>query len=998
MKGRSYIPLLFASLGLAVCGCGQEQERAGDTGEVPECAEGYLADGGRCVPESCGPGSWGSLEGDDTTVYVDIDAPEGGDGGEGAPLRSIQSALDLAGSRGGGLVAVAAGSYPETLTMTSDHTGVHLAGRCRELVTLDASAGQGHTPGVLIASLNSEVELSGLSVVGASYIGIVVASGVVRMSELEVSESASVGLAIYRDNWAATSVQIEGCSLVGNTGMGLMAFEPGTEVTVLDSAILGTRPLPGGGAGYGIQAYEGAHVTVHGCELGGNADVGVTASHSGTEVVLVDTIIRDTQPDGQGTRGFGVAVIEGAAMQVERCELVHNADTALVAHDPGTEVTLVDTTIRDTSPLDNGDGGSGIAVYDGARLHATGCELVGNTVYGLVAYDPATAARLVDTVIRDTLPLQDSAQGFGLQVHSGAALEAEGCELVGNVMTGIAVADPGTNVTLLDTTVAGTLPVGRGEGGDGIAVSDSATLSAMGCVLTGNADIGLLVAGAGTEVTLVDTEIRDTQPDGDGEHGFGLQVESGAVLFAEGCAFEGNSAQGLLLTGAGTRATLSDTAIRDTWSTGSGEGGYGVGLTDGAALHAESCVVEGNTWAGVLGYGAGTEVSLLDTTIQGTLPSTTGEGGFGIDVHTGAALLAKACEVVGSTKIGVAVVGAGTHATLLDTSVRDTSLGADGVFGVGIQVHQGASLSVDGCVLDGNYMAGILAAEAGTGLELVDSSISGTKLSPGNNGTTALGIIAQQGASVSATGMLIRDNDGPGLYAVNQDSLISCTDCRLLDNRFAGVGALDGATLDIHSSSITGTSESANLGGGVGIYLAEYSGLEAPTLILEDSVVADNPAAGAWLSGAGVFRLAGNTISGGQGVPHGAGVRCGDGVYSRDVLAWDDASGLMLEGNTISDNAGAGLFLDDAAAMLDGNSWSGNAPDLLVQGEACLSPRADYEDAPEAEVCPQWNRPACDLDFSLTLTVVDVVPSLPPPPRLRQMAPAERHTARLRRP
>jgi hypothetical protein len=104
--------------------------------EALACAEGWVADGEVCVPEECGTGRWGDLPVDEATVYVDAAATEGGDGSAEVPLRSIQPALDLAGDRGDGLVAVAAGTYAETLALTSDHAGVHLAGRCRELVFL----------------------------------------------------------------------------------------------------------------------------------------------------------------------------------------------------------------------------------------------------------------------------------------------------------------------------------------------------------------------------------------------------------------------------------------------------------------------------------------------------------------------------------------------------------------------------------------------------------------------------------------------------------------------------------------------------------------------------------------------------------------------------------------------------------------------------------------------------------------------------------------------
>ena len=134
----------------------------------PECAEGTVADGDVCVPEACGIGTWGDLPVDGDTVYVDGAADPGGDGSEDAPLASIQDGLDLAGSRGGGQVAVAAGSYSEALALDHGHAGVDLAGRCRELVTLDASDVTAHAAIQVAAEAGDEIVLSSLTVTGGA--------------------------------------------------------------------------------------------------------------------------------------------------------------------------------------------------------------------------------------------------------------------------------------------------------------------------------------------------------------------------------------------------------------------------------------------------------------------------------------------------------------------------------------------------------------------------------------------------------------------------------------------------------------------------------------------------------------------------------------------------------------------------------------------------------------------------------------------------------------
>ena len=89
------------------------------------CPAGEFLDGEACVPYSCGTGTWSDVEGD---YFV-------------GPGDSIQSAADEAGAAGGGVVAVAAGAYVESLVLTEAHDGVQIAGRCAEMVVIDGSAG-----------------------------------------------------------------------------------------------------------------------------------------------------------------------------------------------------------------------------------------------------------------------------------------------------------------------------------------------------------------------------------------------------------------------------------------------------------------------------------------------------------------------------------------------------------------------------------------------------------------------------------------------------------------------------------------------------------------------------------------------------------------------------------------------------------------------------------------------------------------------------------------
>ncbi len=829
---------------------------AGDSG--PACDSGQIDDDGECVPAACGSGTWGDLDLDKSTVYVDVAAAEGGNGSQDAPLSSIQAGLDAAGDAGGGMVAVAAGSYAETLELGYSHAGVHLAGRCQELVIIDASEGGSQTPGIHVDAKSAEVGIWGVTVSGSRYVGVLVGSGTLTLRGSKVEGSEYLGIVAYQAGLSAAALALESCEVWENGLAGVIVYGSSTSATLLDSTIQGSAPGEGGEYGYGINVYDGASLEVEACQVWENASAGILAAGTGTSVTLLRTSFRDTQRNADGI-------------------------------------------------------GHGIEVYGGANLEAEDCEVAGNAQTGVLAMDSGTTIRLRETSIQDTLPDENGFHGYGIQVGGGANLEAESCEVAGSRMAGVLAYDSGTTVALRDTAV------------------------------------------------------RDTRPDGNGEFGFGILGETGASLEVEACELTENSAVGVLARDAGTTVALRETSIQGTLPDGNGEFGYGLQISEGASLEAESCAVSANTAAGVVAYDAGTAVALRDTNIQGTLPSEIWQCGFGVEVGDGATLAAESCEVAENTEMGLAVFGDGSSASLVETTIRDTKPNAKGGYGYGIEVGVGASLSAQSCVVEGNTALGVLAFEPDTTVVLRETRIAST----GRGGvyTVGIGVVAQGAATVEATNIEVDANQGPGLFLASAGSHLSCSSCTLRDNRFAGAVVVDGASLSLAASSIEGTTEQENLGGGFGLYAEPWSGM-VPSLTVTSSTIQHNPIAGVWLAGEGSYSLSDNAIHGGDGWTRETLTKCGDAVYARDgVRAWDGNAGLLLQNNELLDGLGAGLFLDGASASLSGNRFADNAVDLIAQGPGCETLPDGYHDEAinTAELCPSYSYATSGDRFMLRL-------------------------------
>jgi len=562
-----------------------------DTDPAPDtdsdCDTGYLDDDGECVPAACGTGTWGNLEVEESTVYVDIGAAEGGDGSEGAPFTSIQAGLDAAGDAGGGMVAVTAGSYPETLELGRRHDGVHLAGRCRELVIVDASVGDESTPGIEVDVKSSEVEVSGVTVRRSQFAGVLVRSGTATLWDSAVVESVYTGVGAHQAGRYATVLTMEACEVTRNTSEGVLAYDSGTSVTLRETAIEDTQPDEYGNGGYGIGVTEGASLDAEGCNVRDSTTTGVLAYDSGTSVTLRETIIENTQPGGNGKQGYGIAVAEGASLDAEGCEVMGNTTVGVAAVDSGTSVTLRETSIEDTKPADNWEQGYGIAVAEGASLDAEGCEVVGNTTAGVIAGDAGTSVTLRETIVADTKPAENGESGFGIQVYDGANLDAEACEVERNTAAGVIAARFGTLVILRDTRIASTMrgeiyTVGFGaiaqasasvvatgievssNKGPGFYASIYAYLTCSGCVIRNNQFAGA-VAVYGASLDLYDSLIEGTTEQENIGGGVGLYAQPWGggpppILSVTDTTIQDNLIAGVWLSGRGSYS-LSDNAI-----------------------------------------------------------------------------------------------------------------------------------------------------------------------------------------------------------------------------------------------------------------------------------------------------------------------------------------------------------------------------------------------------------------------------------------------------
>ncbi|MEQ1507095.1 MAG: right-handed parallel beta-helix repeat-containing protein, partial [Myxococcota bacterium] len=443
----------------------------------------------------------------------------------------------------------------------------------------------------------------------------------------------------------------------------------------------------------------------------------------------------------------------------------------------------------------------------------------------------------------------------------------------------------------------------------------------------------------------------------------GVIVTNGGALTLSDAVLLGSWAVGIELS-AGSTARLDDVALHGVRAGGgpAPDGGFGSGVTvlDGSTLDAIDLTIDGTALYGLAASGVGSAVTVAGGAVSDDAPDPAQDSaGFGVVADLGATVDLVDVSIARTHLYAVIASGAGTTLVLTDVDATDTQPTAAFAVGGGLLVQEGATAVATRLAVTGSDTVGVL-VDASTatfdGLTVVD-----TRRGPLQS--TAVGVAAQAGAVLDATGLDVRRTAGPGL--VVSDARVTCGGCALAANAFAGLVVADGGDVGFTGGSIDDTVSDATEGGGVGAYVA--SGPYRSALTLDGAALAGNLHAGVYVDGDGDVALTDVTVSGGPVTR--AVYPTGTAVYAHGTTI----AGLSIADSTIADSDGAGVFLDAASASLSGNRYRANAVDVVQQLCSAATPTPaglDAEPTDAVELCPPLDRPVDGFVFS---TVYDPV-------------------------
>jgi hypothetical protein len=503
-----------AGVAAEMCGAGFVSD--GDVGCEPilptePCPPGLMAVPGDDVCRSvapCGQGQWGNIPIDGNTVFVDQSFAGASDGSMGAPYTTVSEAVLVAPA--GGLVAVAAGSYLEDVTISNKPVRLH--GVCPEQVEIVGTGAD--VAAIIIINGASGSDVHGIALRGAANGVIVSGAEQVLLEQVWIHDNAGRGVELSAQ-LGATSATVVASLLEKNYEFAVAAYS--SAVTVHASAIRDTVPNTAGLHGRGLNCVgdvlnqSGPSV----CELIGSllerqSEAGMYVG--GSEGVVEASVIRDTMQNTPGLGGRGLAFEDALPSLVRSSLLQGNREVGLF--NAGGVLTVEATVVRST--LASEEASSGVLVQDfpnsAGRAHL---DLVASLVdanYGNAVVVIGADIIVDASVLRDSVPApDDNGRGlivtFDLETMVGASGVVRFSRFTRN--SEVSLGGAGSTLTLYGTLIEDTFATSAGLYGDGVVLDAVPQLAASiqvdwtavrGSTRAGVSNFGALVSLGNTQI------------------------------------------------------------------------------------------------------------------------------------------------------------------------------------------------------------------------------------------------------------------------------------------------------------------------------------------------------------------------------------------------------------------------------------------------------------------------------------------------------------------
>jgi hypothetical protein len=613
------------------------------------------------------------------------------------------------------------------------------------------------------------------------------------------------------------------CVIDSASGSGATVSGAGASLTVSKSAVRLTQKGQSGFGGFGLRANAGGALTVTDSLVEENRFAGIVVG-KGSSLVMETTVIRDSLEDETGDNGNGIMAGGGSVLEVTDSLLVSNRSTGIALFDQGTLATVRSTRLASTIPSEEGEKGFGAYVGLDARMEGSGLAVEGNTGIGLFVEAGGQLA-LAGSLVAGT-GAGEAMRGQGLVVYTGGEADLERCVFEANRDLQVLVQEIGSSASFSGIVVRDTVESDEGFG-HGIGVAQGASAVLAGSLVERCLGLGVAASEPATSLEINGSVVRDTLKAAPGTSHAGVRAMSGAQVAIAGSVIAGSAGHGLRSSGEGTLITMSDSTVRGTVPDGSGLPAKGVmGEWDGEVV-LERCLVEENESFGIFLGEAGATGTMTDSIVRhtGTGPM------WGVGMHViGSEAKVVRSRIESNPLVGAQVVLGGS--LRLEDSLFTDNGHFKGVFGgAAVSAAVGSQAQVRRCLLEANWGVAFVVEDAGTDVLVEDSTVSRTLAS--QLIAQGAGFLISDGATVSIERTLVDESIGLAVAAVCgcKDAAGRFVGCSPL----AEEDECETMTVSMRRSIVRGTSPDASWGAGLGLFIVRNAEVLVEGCVFEDN-------------------------------------------------------------------------------------------------------------------------------------------------------------------
>ena len=669
------------------------------------------------------------------------------------------------------------------------------------------------------------------------------ASGLaVRDGQLSSQGENGTGLALdYKGTATVEHAVFE--RLINNA---LSAYDEGSHLYLNGSVVRDVEKGQQGKGGLGCELALGGAITLTDSLVESTAVAGMLAIGPGSSATAERTVFRDSNSDGIYTGGGAILASNGGSATAIATAIVDSRSAGAISIDSGSRVELVGCLVDTVSTSPSIPLVRGATAEFGAELSVTDSVIRGVVGAG-VRLTFGSSGKIKRTSIRDVTTVWMETGGIGISNQSSVLVVdslVEDC-------TGLGMWFLDSTGTVEGCVVRDTAPLPGDKHGAGVLLGSGSKVEFTQTLLERNFILGLGVYDDNSKAVVKDCVVRGTTADNDLKYGYGLEASYGGALEVVDTLLVENEGAGILVgqfdeEGGSTGPSsglLRGCAVGRTNHEGADHPGLGIHVLNDAEATVEATFLFDNRGAGVSAVGATAQLEVTSSVVRGTLVDLADTGGFGILAQAGATVEVTASLVEETIGVGVMGVGDDTVISLLNTTVRDTNPTTFfGRFGFGLSMVSGQMIA-HGCLVIRDFSKGFLFTGPNVQAVLAGNIIQETEA---RTMDAAHGLWSQSGAKVvvhrtlfSGNGLASASAWGPETHLVVEESLVvetvrGLTSVSKLSGEgevqaFAdGLSAGESAVLDVVDSIVLSS-------GRCGLYFLEASGTVSGTVVADNA-------------------------------------------------------------------------------------------------------------------------------------------------------------------